>query len=131
MKRLLFILISFFAWGVSTYAQGFISQGIEITLHKDIKKGNEVDPEDIPPTRSLIPQPAHAYLCNKVISAFFEEVMPKVTIKIIKETTGETVYSQEYVNPTVISVDLTLQDLGTYSIEIVSDTFFLEGEFML
>lgn len=37
MKKLLFILISFFAWGVSTYAQGFI-QGLEITLHKDIKK---------------------------------------------------------------------------------------------
>ena len=37
MKKFLFILISFFAWGMSTYAQNFI-QGLEITLYKDIKK---------------------------------------------------------------------------------------------
>ena len=130
MKRLLFILISFFAWGVSTYAQGF-SQGIEITLHKDIKKGNEVDPEEIPTTRSIIFQSAHAYLYNKVISASFEEVIPKVTIKIIKEATSETVYSQEYMNPATVSVDLSLQNSGIYYIEIVSDEVYLEGEFML
>lgn len=57
--------------------------------------------------------------------------MLTVTIKIIKEATGEIVYSQEYMNPTVISVDLTGQDSETYSIEVVSDTISLEGEFML
>lgn len=130
MKKLLFILISFFAWGVSTYAQGFI-QGLEITLHKDIKKNNDTSQEDGPKIRSLIPQPAHAYLYNKVISASFEEVIPKVTIKIIKEATGETVYSQEYMNPATVSVDLSLQNSGIYYIEIVSDEVYLEGEFML
>lgn len=130
MKKLLFILISFFAWGVSTYAQGFI-QGLEITLHKDIKEDNNTDQENGPQTRSLIVQPAHAYLYNKVVSISFEEVMPTVTIKIIKEATGETVYSQEYMNPATVSVDLSLQDSGTYYIEIVSDEVYLEGEFML
>ena len=130
MKKLLFILISFLAWGVSTYAQGFI-QGIEIALHKDIKENNDTNQEDAPKTRSLIVQPAHAYLYNKVVSVSFEEVMQSVTIKITKKSTGETVYSQEYMNPTVISVDLTLQDSGTYSIEIVSDEICLQGEFIL
>ena len=126
MKKLLFILISFFAWGVSTYVQG-----LEITLHKDIKEDNNTDQENGPQTRSLIVQPAHAYLYNKVVSISFEEVMPTVTIKIIKEATGETVYLQEYMNPATVSVDLSLQDSGTYYIEIVSDEVYLEGEFML
>lgn len=130
MKKLLFILISFFAWGVSTYAQGFI-QGLEITLHKDIKKNNDTSQEDGPKIRSLIPQPAHAYLYNKVISASFEEVIPKVTIKIIKEATGETVYSQEYMSPTVISIDLNIQNSETYCISIISDETCLQGDFRL
>lgn len=84
-----------------------------------------------PISRSLIPQIAYAYLYNKVVTVSFEEAMPTVTIKIIKEATGETVYSQEYMNPTVISVNLTGQDSETYSIEVVSDTISLEGEFIL
>ena len=84
-----------------------------------------------PISRSIILQVAHAYLYNEVISVSFEEVMSTVTIKIIRESTGETVYSQEYMNPTVISVDLNLQDSGTYYIEIVSDEVCLEGEFIL
>lgn len=130
MKKLLFLLISFLAWGTSAYSQEFI-KGMEISLYGDIKKDNNVDPETAPKTRSIIIQPAHAYLYNKVISISFEEMIPTVTIRILKESTGETVYSQEYMNPTIISVDLTLQDSGTYSIEVVSDTISLEGEFML
>ena len=130
MKKLLFLLIAFFAWGTSAYSQEFI-KGTEISLYGDIKKGNNVDPEDMPQTRGIIIQPAHAYLYNKVLSVSFEEMMPAVTIKITKESTGETIYSQEYISPAAISVDLTSQDPGTYSIEIVSDTISLEGEFML
>lgn len=130
MKKLLFILISFFAWGMSTYAQNFI-QGLEITLYKDIKKDNNTDQENVPKTRSLIPQPAHAYLCNKVISVSFKEVMPTVTIKIVKEDTSETVYSQEYMSPATAFVDLTLQNSSTYYIEISSDDTCLQGKFII
>lgn len=104
---------------------------MEITLHKDIKENNDTSQEDAPKTRSLIPQPAHAYLYNKVVSISFEEVMPTVTIKIIKEATGETVYLQEYMNPATGSIDLSIQDSGTYCIEISSDKFSLQGEFPL
>lgn len=130
MKKLLFLLITFLAWGTSAYSQEFIN-GMEISLYGDIKKDNNVDPEDAPKTRSIIIQPAHAYLYNKVISISFEEIIPTASIKITKESTGETVYSQEYMSPTAISVNLTTQDSGTYYIEIVSDGICLEGEFTL
>jgi len=130
MKRLLFILMSIFISVSYVYAQNIINR-TEITLYKDDKEGHQVDPENTPQTRSIIVQPAHAYLYNKVVSVSFEEVMPIVTIKVTKETTGETVYSQEYQNPATISIDLSIQDSGIYYIEISSDKFSLQGEFLL
>ena len=129
MKKLLFLLIAFLAWGTSAYSQEFI-KGMEISLYGDIKEDNNVDPETAPKTRSIMIQPAHAYLYNKVVSISFQEVIPTATIRIRKESNGETVYSQEYMSPMTISIDMTLQDSGTYYIEIVSDTISLEGEFM-
>lgn len=65
MKKLLFLLIAFLAWGTSAYSQEFI-KGMEISLYKDIKEDHDTNPEDAPKTRSIIIQPAHAYLYNKV-----------------------------------------------------------------
>ena len=130
MKKLLFLLIAFLAWGTSAYSQEFI-KGMEISLYGDIKKDNNVDPEDMPQTRGIIFQPVHAYLYNKVVSVSFEEMIPAVSIKITKESTGETVYSQEYMSPAEASSDLNIQDSGTYYIEIISDKISLEGEFAL
>lgn len=126
MKKLLFLLISLFAWGVSTHSQESF-KGTEIDLYKD----NDTYPEDAPKTRGIIVQPASAYLYNKAVTVTFEEIMPSATIKITQESTGDTVYSQEYMSPSTIFVDLSLQDSGTYYIEIVSDTISLEGEFIL
>uniref|UniRef100_UPI000E48F250 DUF3244 domain-containing protein n=1 Tax=Bacteroides TaxID=816 RepID=UPI000E48F250 len=92
---------------------------------------NNVDPETAPKTRSIIIQPAHAYLYNKVISISFEEMIPTVTIRVLKESTGETIYSQEYMNPAEVSINLNMQASGTYYIEIISDEISLEGEFTL
>lgn len=61
----------------------------------------------------------------------FEEMIPAVSIKITKESTGATVYSQEYMSPAEASIDLNIQDSGTYYIEIISDKISLEGEFAL
>lgn len=129
MKTLLIILITAFTIVCSIQAQEngsmveYNNTEREIPL-KDFKPNKPIN-------RSLIPQVAHAYLYDKIVSVSFEEAMQTVTIKIIKEATGETVYSQEYMNPTVISVDLNSQDSGTYYIEIVSDEVCLEGEFIL
>lgn len=129
MKTLLIILITAFTIVCSIQAQEngstmeYNNTEREIPL-KDFKPNKPIN-------RSLIPQVTHAYLYNKVVSISFEEVMPAVTIKITKESTSETIYSQEYISPAALSVNLTMQDSGTYYIEIVSDTISLEGEFML
>ncbi|MEQ3135513.1 DUF3244 domain-containing protein [Bacteroides intestinalis] len=129
MKTLLIILITAFISVCSIQAQEKGSMVEYNNTEREIPLKN-LQPNK-PISRSLIPQIAYAYLYNKVVTVSFEEAMLTVTIKIIKEATGEIVYSQEYMNPTVISVDLTGQDSETYSIEVVSDTISLEGEFML
>ena len=129
MKTLLIILITAFISVCSIQAQEKGSMVEYNNTEREIQLKN-LQPNK-PISRSLIPQIAYAYLYNKVVTVSFEEAMLTVTIKIIKEATGEIVYSQEYMNPTVISVDLTGQDSETYSIEVVSDTISLEGEFML
>lgn len=129
MKTLLIILITAFINVCSIQAQEKGSMVEYNNTEREIPLKN-LQPNK-PISRSLIPQIAYAYLYNKVVTVSFEEAMLTVTIKIIKEATGEIVYSQEYMNPTVISVDLTGQDSETYSIEVVSDTISLEGEFML
>ena len=129
MKTLLIILITAFTSVCSIQAQEKGSMVEYNNTEREIPLKN-LQPNK-PISRSLIPQIAYAYLYNKVVTVSFEEAMLTVTIKIIKEATGEIVYSQEYMNPTVISVDLTGQDSETYSIEVVSDTISLEGEFML
>ena len=129
MKTLLIILITAFISVCSIQAQEKGSMVEYNNTEREIPLKN-LQPNK-PISRSLIPQIAYAYLYNKVVTVSFEEAMPTVTIKIIKEATGETVYSQKYMNPTVISVDLTGQDSETYSIEVVSDTISLEGEFIL
>ena len=129
MKTLLIILITAFISVCSIQAQEKGSMVEYNNTEREIPLKN-LQPNK-PISRSLIPQIAYAYLYTKVVTVSFEEAMLTVTIKIIKEATGEIVYSQEYMNPTVISVDLTGQDSETYSIEVVSDTISLEGEFML
>ena len=129
MKTLLIILITAFISVCSIQAQEKGSMVEYKNTERKIPLKN-LQPNK-PISRSLIPQIAYAYLYTKVVTVSFEEAMLTVTIKIIKEATGEIVYSQEYMNPTVISVDLTGQDSETYSIEVVSDTISLEGEFML
>ena len=57
--------------------------------------------------------------------------MQTVTIKIIRESTGETVSSQEYISPTTVFVNLTLQNSSIYYIEISSDDTCLQGKFIL
>ena len=129
MKTLLIILITAFISVCSIQAQEKGSMVEYNNTEREIPLKN-LQPNK-PISRSLIPQIAYAYLYNKVVTVSFEEAMLTVTIKIIKEATGEIVYSQKYMNPTIISVDLTGQDSETYSIEVVSDTISLEGEFML
>lgn len=129
MKTLLLILITAFISVCSIQAQENGSMVEYNNTEREIPLKNFKPNKPI--SRSLIPQVAHAYLYDKVVSVSLEEVTQTVTIKITKEATGETVYSQEYMNPAALSVNLTMQDSGIYYIKIVSDTISLEGEFIL
>lgn len=130
MKRLLFILISLLAWGGSVYAQSS-NIVMEIALYTDIKNDNNVDPEDMPVTRSPIFLPVYAYLYNKVVTVDFQATFSAVTVNVVSDVTGETVYSELLVNPTNVSIDLNGADSGDYRLEIISDEIALEGYFPL
>ena len=130
MKRLLFILISLLAWGGSVYAQSS-NIVMEIALYKDIKNDNNVDPKDMPVTRSPIFLPVYAYLYNKVVTVDFQATFSAVTVNVVSDVTGETVYSELLVNPTNVSIDLNGADSGDYRLEIISDEIALEGYFPL
>ena len=134
MKKVLFILFSFLSFTISINAQ-FISGNIEIMLtQKDgdrdpNKSVGDTSPEDAPQTRSSVFQPVYAYLYNKVVTVDFQAVFSAVTVNVLNETTGETVYSEQLINPAIFSINLN--GTGGYMIEIVSDEISLEGHFFL
>lgn len=134
MKKVLFILFSFFT--ISINAQ-FISGNTEIMLtQKDGgreigDKDGDITPEDAPQTRSSVFLPVCAYLYNKVVTVDFQAVFSAVTVNVINEITGETIYSELFTNPTSFSIDLSGKDAGDYMIELVSDEITLEGYFSL
>ena len=68
---------------------------------------------------------------NKVVTVDFQTVFSTVTVNITNETTGETVYSELFINPTCFSIDLNGKDAGDYIIEIISNKISLEGVFLL
>lgn len=129
MKKILFILLSIIISCSTAYAQD--NKSIEIMLYGDDIKGHQVDPEEAPKTRGIVIQPVHAYLYNKVVTVTFVEVSTAASVRIIQESTGETVYSQDYISPSAVTIDLNSMGAGTYRIEIATDDSCLEGEFML
>lgn len=129
MKNLLSILIAtFFLSNIVTYAQK------RTILYRNrpnpSKKKNPTSKGDTPISRSII-QTANAYLYNNTVCVDFNEVLPTVTILLINESTGETVYSETYDAPTNISINLDEESCGNYSIQIESDEAFLYGSFTL
>lgn len=130
MKTLLLFLLIFIG-STDIYAQSF-SNGQEIEL----QDSKNIKPKDwtgigTPIRRSISFQPIHAYLYNNMISIDFEEIFSAVTVKITNETTEETVYSEQFVNPASFSVDLNGEDTGDYMIEVIADEISLEGYFFL
>ena len=136
MRKVLFILFSFLVFSGSANAQ-FISGNTEIMLtQKDEDRTppgqtGDVSPENVPKTRGAIFQPVCAYLYNKVVTVDFQAVFSAVTVNVINEITGETIYSELFTNPTSFSIDLSGKDAGDYMIELVSDEITLEGYFSL
>ena len=73
----------------------------------------------------------YASLHNKVVTVDFRAAFPAVTVNVINDTTGETVYSELFITPASFSIDLSGKGTGDYMIEITSDEITLEGHFSL
>ncbi|WP_025831383.1 DUF3244 domain-containing protein [Bacteroides stercorirosoris] len=136
MKKVLFILFSFLVLAGSVNAQ-FVSGNTQIMLmQKDGDRDppgqiGDTSPENAPQTRGVILQPVCASLYNKVVTVDFQTAFSAVTVNVINETTGETVYSELFINPASFSIDLSGKGTGDYMIEITSDEITLEGYFPL
>ena len=136
MKKVLFILFSFLVFAGSANAQ-FVSGNMEIMLTQKDGDRDPIEPvgditlENAPQTRSVISQPVYACLYNKVVIVDFQAAFSAVTVNVINETTGETIYSELFINPASFSIDLSGKDAGDYMIELVSDEITLEGYFPL
>ena len=136
MKKVLFILFSFLVLAGSVTAQ-FVSGNTQIMLmQKDGDRDppgqiGDTSPENAPQTRGVILQPVCASLYNKVVTVDFQTAFSAVTVNVINETTGETVYSELFINPASFSIDLSGKGTGDYMIEITSDEITLEGYFPL
>ena len=130
MKKVLFILFSFLAFGISVNAQSIFGKSVIVLTQKNgdrepSEQVGDTSPEDAPKVRSTISQPVCASLYNKVVTIDFQ------TVFSTNETTGEIVSSELFINPTSFSIDLNGKDTGDYMIEIISNEISLEGHFSL
>ena len=103
MKKVLFILFSFLAFGISVNAQSVFGKSVIVLTQKNgdrepSEQVGDTSPEDAPKVRSTISQPVCASLYNKVVTIDFQTVFSTVTINITNETTGEIVSSELFIN---------------------------------
>lgn len=129
------ILILFFCNGLSTLAAQECNNTAMIALTSypiKTKDGTgSTSEEGLPIRRSVQRQIADAYLYNNVVNISFNEDIAVVNVTITNESTGETVYSETYSNPSSLNIDLNGESYGSYMIEIETDTTYLKGTFSL
>ncbi|WP_291529401.1 DUF3244 domain-containing protein [Bacteroides sp. UBA939] len=125
MRKLFWLfLVSFLVSGTSAFATPN-DGGIIITLEKEVMLD-----EELPQARSLF-EPAYAFLEDNMVHVLFQKIIPAVTIRIIQESTGQVIYSNDYFSPSTVSIDVDGQEPGTYLIEIISERIHMHGEFDL
>lgn len=130
MKKFLFVflVLTVVMGSTSLYAQCFSMTGED---EREIPLDPSGPEEGGPVARSIIIQPASAYIDDNAVSVEFKEEMSSVNIAIKDASTGAIVYSESYANPTLISIDLSAKEPGEYYLEIVSGEFRLSGYFTL
>lgn len=136
MKKVLFILFLFLVFAGSANAQFVFGSTTIMLTQKDgdrdpIEPVGDITPENVPKTRGIISQPVCASLYNKVVTVDFQAAFSAVTVNVINETTGETVYSEVCLNPLSLFIDLNNQISDEYFIEVILNEISLQGEFTL
>lgn len=128
MKNLILILNLLFACSISIYAQddmGDKSVTVEkenIPLEVVISVPNE--------NRSVYELGVSAFLYNQEIRVSFESLFSAVTVTIVSNITGETVYSKDFCTPVSLSIDLAAGYRGEYTINIVTEEIAFKGNFI-
>ena len=140
MKRILYLItlaVFFIIMSTTTSnAKEFANNDGEITLTvtkddtRHIGHGHDVEPDKAGTPRSIILQPAYAYLYN-VVNVSFNENIAVVNVIVTNETTGETVYSEVHSSPAALNIDLNGESTGNYLIEIEADYVYMTGTFKL
>ncbi|MDY3789715.1 DUF3244 domain-containing protein [Bacteroides fluxus] len=141
MKRILYLItlaVFFIIMSTTTSnAKEFANNDGEITLTvtkddtRHIGHGHDVEPDKAGTPRSIILQPAYAYLYNNVVNVSFNENIAVVNVIVTNETTGETVYSEVHSSPAALNIDLNGESTGNYLIEIEADYVYMTGTFKL
>lgn len=141
MKRILYLItlaVFFIIMSTTTSnAKEFANNDGEITLTvtkddtRHIGHGHDVEPDKAGTPRSIILQPAYAYLYNNVVNVSFNENIATVNVIVTNETTGETVYSEVHSSPAALNIDLNGESTGNYLIEIEADDVYMTGTFKL
>ena len=83
-----------------------------------------------PVARSIIIQPASAYINNDIVTVVFNCDAPTASITIT-DASGVNVYSGTSINPTLITIELNATEPGEYYLEIELGEARLSGYFTL
>lgn len=83
-----------------------------------------------PVARSIIIQPASAYINNDIVTVVFNCDAPTASITIT-DASGANVYSGTSINPTLITIELNATEPGEYYLEIELGEARLSGYFTL
>lgn len=131
MKKLAFV---FFVLAVVLGSAPMHAQFISSALDDD-EREIPLDPcdpkEGGPAARSIIIQPASAYLNGDIITIIFNKEVSAASVSVINVSTGENVFLETRFSPQLITIDLNAKDPGEYYLEITMGEAQLSGYFTL
>lgn len=129
MKKLAFVffVLAVVLGSAPMHAQ-FISSAID-----DDEREIPLDPlgpkEGGPVARSIIIQPASAYLNSDIVTVVFNKEVPTASVSVINVSTGENVFLETRFSPELITLDLNAKDPGEYYLKIEMGETQLSGYF--
>ena len=113
MKKLLFVffVLAVVMGSTSLHAQNFFLTDDDEREIPLFPSGSE---EGGPVARSIIIQPASAYINNDIVTVVFNKDLPSASITITNVSTGAVVYSETYSMPTLITINVSAENSGKY-----------------
>ena len=131
MKKLLFVFFVLTVVLGSTSLQAQDRFSFADDDEREIPLDTVGSKEGGPIARSIIIQPASAYVDSDIVTVVFNKDLPSASITTTNVSTGAVVYSETYSMPTLITINVSAENSGEYQIEIVSDEIRLSGYFTL